>query len=224
MTVTPSILDADTVRMKALLADMPDTQSVAGFVPGPGIERLTLRFDAGKLREALEICLARTQFKGDLEAGFGAFSLTRRPGVEVETANDLSGLFFTRVDDSYQEVRREEVVDESRFSEFNPLFADTYFAEVHRELTARFPIGRMRVLSKGLYNCNSWHRDPEPRLHIPIITNPGSLFLVNHHATHLPADGSVYFTDTRGYHTALNGGETHRVHIVAALPWAGSPT
>jgi hypothetical protein len=35
--------------------------------------------------------------------------------------------------------------------------------------------------------------------------------------THLPADGSVYFTDTRGYHTALNGGEQRRIHIVAAV-------
>ena len=47
---------------------------------------------------------------------------------------------------------------------------------------------------------------------------PGVLFVVNHHVTHLPADGSVYFTDTRGYHTALNGGDT-RVHIVAALAY-----
>ena len=91
--------------------------------------------------------------------------------------------------------------------------------DVHRELSLRSPIGRMRVQSKGLYNCNSWHRDPEPRLHIPIVTNPGSLFVLNHHVTHLPADGSVYFTDTRGYHTALNGGETRRVHIVAALAY-----
>jgi len=86
-------------------------------------------------------------------------------------------------------------------------------------LSKRFPIGRTRVLSKDIYNCNSWHRDPEPRLHIPITSNPGSLFVVNHHVTHLPADGSVYFTDTRGYHTALNGGETRRVHLVAALAY-----
>lgn len=203
---------------------MPDTQSVAGFVPGPGIKKLALKFDIHKLRDALRECLTRTEFKGDLAAGFGAFSLTRRPGIEKETANDLSGLFFTRVDDSFEEVRREEAVDESRFSEFVPAFKGTYFEHVYAELTKRFAIGRMRVLSKGLYNCNSWHRDPEPRLHIPVISNPGSLFIVNHHATHLPADGSVYFTDTRGYHTALNGGETNRVHIVAALPWEGAPT
>lgn len=208
----------DIERMKNWLSKTPDTESVANFVPGPGIERLDLSFDILKLRSALEIALSRTAFKGDLAPGFGAFSLTRRPGVEVETPNDLSGLFHTRVDDTYQEVAREEPVNEHAFIEFVPLFKGTYFEHVHNELTKRFPIGRMRVLSKGLYNCNSWHRDPEPRLHIPIISNPGSLFIVNHHATHLPADGSVYFTDTRGYHTALNGGETHRVHIVAALP------
>lgn len=217
-------IDADVTRVAEYLNNHPDTNSVAGFVSGPGIERLELKFDINELQKALAEALKKTNFKGDLDAGFGAFSLTRRPGVEVETANDLSGLFFTRVDETYEEVRREEVVDEFKFTELVPAFKGTYFEHVHSELTKRFSIGRMRVLSKGLYNCNSWHRDPEPRLHIPIITNPGSLFLVNHHATHLPADGSVYFTDTRGYHTALNGGETHRVHIVAALPWEGSPT
>jgi len=45
------------------------------------------------------------------------------------------------------------------------------------------------------------------------------LFIVNHHCTHLPADGSVYFTDTRGYHTALNGSDQPRTHLVAALAY-----
>jgi hypothetical protein len=215
--VAPSVL-LDRSRLSDLIASEPDTKSVAWFKPGPGIVRLDTRFDIARLREALLECLSFTQFKGDLDAGFGAFSLTRRSGVTVETANDLSGLFHTRVDDSYQEVEREELVDEFAFTELVPTFADTYFREVWETLCDIAPIGRMRILSKGIYSCNSWHRDPEPRLHIPIISNPGSLFVVNHHVTHLPADGSVYFTDTRGYHTALNGGESHRVHIVAALP------
>lgn len=134
------------------------------------------------------------------------------------SANDLSGRYWLRPDNSYAEVAREESVDEAAFTELVPEFKGTYFETIHQALCERFSIGRMCILSKGIYNCNSWHRDPEPRLHIPIITNPGSLFVVNHHVTHLPADGSVYFTDTRGYHTALNGGEQRRVHIVAALP------
>jgi len=205
-------------RLNHLLLDRPDTESVAHFKSGPGIQKLPITFDIKALQEALDQALKITEFKGAVDDGFGAFSLTRRPGVEVETANDLSGLFHTRVDDSYKEVAREELVDEFAFTEFVPRFGDTYFQHVWETLKAIAPIGRMRVLSKGLYNCNSWHRDPEPRLHIPIVSNPGSLFVVNHHVTHLPADGSVYFTDTRGYHTALNGGESHRIHIVAALP------
>lgn len=212
-----SDIEADRGLLEQWLADRPDTESVAHFTPGPGIQRLNVRFDIEALRTALNAALDRVQFQGAIDDGFGAFSLTRRPGVEVETANDLSGLFHTRVDDSYEEVQREEMVDEFAFTEFVPTFDDLYFKVVWETLCELAPIGRMRVLSKGLYNCNSWHRDPEPRLHVPIISNPGSLFVVNHHVTHLPADGSVYFTDTRGYHTALNGGETERVHLVAAL-------
>ena len=117
-----STVISDQATLSELIASQPDTDSVATFTPGPGIVRLDTRFDIAKLREALAECLAITQFKGDLEAGFGAFSLTRRPGVELETANDLSGLFYTRVDDSYEEVEREERVDESAFTELVPTF------------------------------------------------------------------------------------------------------
>lgn len=213
--------DPDIVAVQRWMAQRPDTESVAHFVPGPGIQKLRLRFDIEQLREALAECLRRADFQGDdwAEYGFGALPLTRRPGDSTVTANDLSGRYWTRRDERYVEEAMEDFVDETAFSELDPKFAGTYFETVHAELSKRFPIGRTRVLSKGLYNCNSWHRDPEPRLHIPIISNPGSLFVVNHHVTHLPADGSVYFTDTRGYHTALNGGFDRRVHIVAALAY-----
>ena len=211
-------IENDKALMASWLQDRPDSSRVAEFVPGPGIQKLSLKFDQAKLVEALNICLGRQDFQGNMQdQGFAALPLTRRPGQEEVTENDLSGRYWLRTQD-YIEEPREDFVDEAAFSEFDPAFAGTYFEDVWKELTARFPIGRMRVLSKGLYNCNSWHRDPEPRIHIPVISNPGSLFIVNHHVTHLPADGSVYFTDTRGYHTALNGGEERRVHIVAALP------
>lgn len=214
-------IDPDVAAMTEWLSQRPDTESVARFHPGPGVQRLDLCFDIAELRAALTTCLERMSYKGDMQdQGFAALPLTQRPGQTEWTANDLSGRYWLRGDDRYVEEPREDLVAEDQFSQFNPAFKGTYFEHVHVELAKRFPIGRTRVLSKGLYNCNSWHRDPEPRLHIPITTNPGALFIVNHHVTHLPADGSVYFTDTRGYHTALNGGETTRVHIVAALAYA----
>lgn len=218
MTSTAIAIDPDVALIQAKFAELPDTERVASFVPNPHIERLSLSFDIERLKSALDDCLQRSDFMGDMQdQGFAALPLTRRRGDSDVSANDLSGRFWLRPDDTYKEVPREELVDEAAFSEFNPLFAGTYFETVHRQLSKRFVIGRMRILSKSVYNCNSWHRDPEPRLHIPIVSNPGSLFVVNNHVTHLPADGSVYFTDTRGYHMAMNGGEHGRVHIVAAL-------
>ena len=220
MVFHPQIHDHDVATVVSAMSKRPDTHSVAGFVPGPGIAKLDIAFDITLLKEALDECLARANFMGGMQdEGFAALPLTRRPGQIEWTENDLSGRYWLRADERYTEEPREDLVPETDFSEFNPEFAGTYFEHVHSEIAKRFPIGRTRVLSKGLYNCNSWHRDPEPRLHIPVITNPGSLFVVNHHVTHLPADGSVYFADTRAYHTALNGGETRRVHIVAALAY-----
>ena len=215
-----AVTSADLRLMQQAMSLNPITDSVTQFVPNEHIQRLDVKFDIQLLREALDECLARQGYMGNMqEQGFSALPLTQRPGQQEWTVNDLSGRFWTRGDDRYVEEPREDLVAEDQFSEFNPAFAGTYFEQVMAELKAHFPIGRTRILSKPMYNCNSWHRDPEPRLHIPIVTNPGALFIVNHHVTHLPADGSVYFTDTRAYHTALNGGETNRVHIVAALAY-----
>lgn len=204
----------DKARIQAWLADHPDTHSVAGFVPGPGIARLDMRVDVDQLRTDLDQIVSSAGYHGDL---FKVLPVNRRPGNTALTEADLSGRYYTRRDDRYIEEAVEDIVDEAAYTELNPVFAGTAFEDVFNALRERFTLGRMRVLSKAVYSCNSWHRDPEPRIHIPLITNPGSLFIVNHHCTHLPADGSVYFTDTRGYHTALNGGGEDRVHIVAAI-------
>ena len=196
------------------LATHPDTLSVANFVPGPGISKLDMTVDLEALNRDLGLVLEKTDYHGD---AFKALPVNRRPGATDVTETDLSGRYYTRYDDRYEEVAVEEIVDESAYTELNPVFEGTAFEDVFNALKQRFTLGRMRILSKPSYNCNSWHRDPEPRIHIPLVTNPGSLFIVNHHCTHLPADGSVYFTDTRGYHTALNGGPEPRVHIVAAI-------
>ena len=48
------------------------------------------------------------------------------------------------------------------------------------------------MLLKEPRSTLSWHRDPEPRLHIPIITNPGCLMVIDNVAKHMPADGGVW--------------------------------
>ena len=211
-------IETDTQQMSEIIQNHIDINSVALFQGNEHIIKLDLKFDLDKMRQSLEEITAKSGF-GGIGSGFYVLPMTCRKNSTLESDNDLSGRFYTRVDDSYEEVPRDDIVDESEFTELVDAFKGTYIEKIHKELMARYPIGRIRILKKDIYNCNSWHRDPEPRLHIPIYTNPGSLFIVNHHCTHLPADGSVYFTDTRGYHTAFNGGETPRVHLVAALAY-----
>ena len=122
MRFTPELVDADTIAMQEAMANRPDTQSVAGFVPGPGISRLELRFDIEKLREALDECLEREAFMGDMQdEGFSALPLTQRPGQTEWTSNDLSGRYWLRNSESYSEEPREDLVPEVDFSEFNQL-------------------------------------------------------------------------------------------------------
>ncbi|MEM7094633.1 MAG: aspartyl/asparaginyl beta-hydroxylase domain-containing protein [Actinomycetota bacterium] len=199
-------------------APPPDASTVPEFVSGPGVQRLDIKVDIDRIRESLDDVLERLDYDTTYgEWGFGVLPVTRRPGTEGRDPVDLSGRFWIRGDDRYLEEPRDPIVDEHRYSELVPEFVDTYIAQVVEALRSIARIGRVRINLKDPFNANSWHRDPEPRIHVPIHTNPGCLFIVNHHSTHLPADGSVYFTDTRGYHTALNGGDTPRVHLVAAV-------
>ena len=55
------------------------------------------------------------------------------------------------------------------------------------------------------------------RLHIPLITNPGCLMVIDNVAKHMPADGSVWVTNNTKYHNAFNGGEENRIHLVACV-------
>ena len=137
MTHTPEIIDADVQAVTAWMGNRPDTNSVASFVPGPGIQKLALSFDIARLREALDECLSRSSFQGGMqEQGFAALPLTQRPGQTEWTSNDLSGRYWLRADESYTEEPREDLVAEDQFSEFNPQFTGTYFEEVHQELAA----------------------------------------------------------------------------------------
>ena len=77
--------------------------------------------------------------------------------------------------------------------------------------------GFVRILLKEPRSTLSWHRDPEPRLHIPIYTNPGAIMVIDQAAQHMPADGSVWITNNLKYHNAFNGGEENRVHLVACV-------
>jgi len=178
-----------------------------------------LKFDIKKLQIALKQVLSKKDY--DDAAGtkyIASIALNQIPGDSSSTKGESAkGVYWTKPDSSGKEAVRAKLIDESAYSEFVKDFEDTYFKEVYDILSKKFKLGRVRILLKEPRSTLSWHRDPEPRLHIPIITNPGCIMVIENIAKHLPADGSVYITNNLKYHNAFNGGEENRVHLVACL-------
>ena len=182
-------------------------------------QKQNINFDIIKLQEAYKQIIKNKKFNtagGVLH--FGAICLTRIPDdPESIKDNKARGLYWTKPDKSGNEVSRDVAIDESAYTELVPEFENTYFKEVIDVLTSKYKLGRVRILLKEPRSTLSWHRDPEPRLHVPIITNPGCLMVIENVAKHMPADGSVWITNNTKYHNAFNGGEENRVHLVACI-------
>ncbi|SVD15828.1 uncharacterized protein METZ01_LOCUS368682, partial [marine metagenome] len=140
------------------------------------------------------------------------------PGDEDSIKGEnVKVIYWTKPDSSGKEAVRAKRINETKYTEFVKDLEDTYFKEVYDILSKKFKLGRVRILLKEPRSTLSWHRDPEPRLHIPIITNPGCIMVIEEVAKHLPADGSAWLTNNTKYHNFFNGGEEDRVHLVACL-------
>ena len=179
-----------------------------------------LKFDVKKLQDSLKKVLQMKDY--DTANGiknFAAICLNQIPGKPESTkGNYARGVYWTKPDHTGEDKIRDQNLDETQYTEFVKDFQNTYFKEVYDKLSSKFKLGRVRILLKEPRSTLSWHRDPEPRLHIPIITNPGCIMVIENVAKHLPANGSVYITNNVKYHNAFNGGEENRVHLVACLP------
>jgi hypothetical protein len=178
-----------------------------------------LKFDIGELQNSLKEVLKMHDYdNANGIKNFAAICLNQIPGKpESRKGQFARGVYWTKPDQSGKETIRDKILDENLYTEFVKDFEHTYFKKVYKKLSSRFKLGRVRILLKEPRSTLSWHRDPEPRLHIPIITNPGCLMVIENVAKHLPADGSVYITNNVKYHNAFNGGEENRVHLVACL-------
>ena len=182
-------------------------------------QKQNIKFDVVKLQEAYRQIIKTKKFDdGGGISHFGAICLTRKPGdPDSVKGSNARGIYWTKPDKSGAEVTRDINIKESEYSEFIPDYENTYFKEVFDVISSKYKLGRVRILLKEPRSTLSWHRDPEPRLHIPIITNPGCLMVIDNVAKHMPADGSVWITNNTKYHNAFNGGEENRIHLVACV-------
>ena len=182
-------------------------------------QKQDVKFDINKLQKAYKEVLAIKSFSGvDGVSNFGAISLTQIPGdPDSIKGNNARGVFWTKPDASGKEAMRDKMINEAAYSEFIEDYKNTYFKEVFDVLSSKYKLGRVRVLLKEPRSTLSWHRDPEPRLHIPIITNKGCRMVIDEVCRHMPADGSVTITNNTKYHNFFNGGEQNRIHLVACV-------
>ena len=149
---------------------------------------------------------------------FNAICVNRIPDDENSiTGGNVRGLYWTKPDTTNVEEQRLEPVQEHLYTELCPEFEDTYVEEVYNLITSKFKLGRVRFLMKPPRSCLSWHRDPEMRLHIPIITNEGCRMVIENTSFHMPSNGNGYITDNTKYHNFFNGSEFDRVHLVATV-------
>ena len=177
-----------------------------------------IKFNISKLKLDLEKILKKKKFNSLGIKNFGAISLNQIVGDKNSTAgHNVRGTYWTIPDETGKEAIRDIPIEEGKYTELVSDFHNTYFEEVYNTLRKNFKLGRVRILLKEPRSTLSWHRDPEPRLHIPIITNPGCRMVIENIAQHMPADGTVTITNNTKYHNFFNGGEQERIHLVACV-------
>jgi len=177
-----------------------------------------IKFDIAKLRKDLDLIVKKKNFASPGITHFGAIPLNQIPNDKGSiTGHNIRGKYWTIADETGKEVSRDVAIDESKYTQIVPEFENTYFNEVHETLKKKFKLGRVRLLLKEPRSTLSWHKDPEPRLHIPIVTNLGCSMVIENVAKHLPADGSITITNNTKFHNFFNGGEQARIHLVACV-------
>ena len=177
-----------------------------------------LNFDISRLRADLYKILKAKKFNSPGVTHFGAIPLNQIPNDDSSVkGNNIRGKYWTIADDSGKEVSRDVDIDESKYTQLMPEFEKTYFKEVFEILSKKYKLGRVRLLLKEPRSTLSWHKDPECRLHVPIVTNKGCSMVIENVAKHLPANGKVWITNNTKYHNFFNGGEQARIHLVACV-------
>jgi len=116
----------DAAAMDSYINNKVDIDSVIAFKGNEHIIKLDFTFDIKLIREALDEVKSKAEFKTSC-SGFHALAMTKRKGHSVNDDKDLIGRYYTRVDNSYQEIAKDELVDEAAFTELVDVFKGTYF-------------------------------------------------------------------------------------------------
>ena len=105
---------------------------------------------------------------------------------------------------------------EFEFSKINEELNGLYVYDYLKELASRRKLGRTRIMVLPPRVCYSMHRDWSMyRFHVALQTNKHAYIIYESgEMYHIPSDGHVYKMETHPIHSAFNGGNSDRIHLV----------
>ena len=114
---------------------------------------------------------------------------------------------------------------EDSWTEYNQLFKHLYTCRVVGPLLEQIAssyggkLGRLRYMVMQPKSCLTYHTDPYDvmRLHIPVITSDGAMFINDRTVDVMEQVGSVYTFNSKVKHTAVNASRDVRVHLVGSV-------
>jgi len=112
---------------------------------------------------------------------------------------------------------RTDMLVETKINQTCDYFKNTYFDTIIEKIkNAGYNVYRGRFMKSIYKTCLTMHKDPSPRLHIPIYTNDDCFMVIKDKVFRLPF-GKTYIVDTRQPHTAINASKNNRVHLVFCI-------
>lgn len=111
---------------------------------------------------------------------------------------------------------RDKPLKETDFTEVCDAFKGTIFEDIYHTLAQKYKLGRIRIMTTLPQRCLTWHRDAEERIHYPIKTQEGCFMVIEDEVKHLEQN-KWYYTKTLKKHTAFNGSNEQRIHLVANI-------
>jgi hypothetical protein len=114
---------------------------------------------------------------------------------------------------------------DGNWTEYIDMFSHLYTVRVAGKLLEQIAaeydgkIGRLRYMVMEPKSCLTYHTDPDDimRLHIPIITSEGAMFINDRQVDVMQHVGAVYKFNSTVKHTAINASRERRVHLVASV-------
>ena len=169
------------------------------------IRRTDFHFDHTAVRGAVSVVEPLLEQHGQL-------MITSRPGMQSPLTDDRGWNAST--------------LDPTEFKVLNDEFRGTAIETLLEAVPFRF--GRVRLMLMRPKSCLSIHADRGIRYHYAVTTSP-DCYLVEINGNqgtfhHIPADGYLYEMDASRYHTAMNTGHCHRIHIVMSAVDVERPT